>query len=126
MPEAIVAKCCAPNCNHYQLVVQRLPGKDDYFHCKKCNTQDGDQFRQPFRVATTPDGFALRSYDMDTMRFWAKKLNKQANGGKFDGMISWQKSRRADTRIPHRVAGTWETDLCARVAGSCTRLRRRR
>lgn len=95
MPEAIVAKCCAPNCNHYQLVVQRLPGKDEYFNCKKCTTSEGDQSRQPFRVATTPDGQVLRSYDVQEMRSWAKKLNKQANGNKFDGMIAWQKSRHA-------------------------------
>ena len=113
MPEAIVAKCCAPNCNYYQLVVQRLPGKDEYFNCKKCTTSEGDQSRQPFRVATTPDGQVLRSYDVQEMRFWAKKLNKQANGNKFDGMIAWQKSRHAQPHSAQRApAATKELTCC--------------
>ena len=128
MPEAIVAKCCAPNCNYYQLVLQRLPGKDEYFNCKRCSSKDGLQTRQPFRVATTPDGQVLRSYDVHEMRFWAKKLNKQANGNKFDGMIAWQKSRRALLYSAERASACrcGEADLWhTRLAGSCTRLRRK-
>ena len=95
MPDAVVVRCSAPNCNYYQAVLQALPAKDEYFLCKRCSSKDGGQTRQPCRIATRPDGQLLRSYDVDEMRRWAKKLNEAAEGCKNDGMISWQKNRCA-------------------------------